>query len=143
MIILDTNVISETFRPRPDPGVILWLDEQDPVSLHLCAPVLAELHYGAARLKPSVRQQNLMRLISELATELFSGRIIPFDWMAAIAYGLIVSGREAAGRPISVIDAMIAAIAQSNNATLATRNTADFEQTGITLVNPFSEPTAP
>lgn len=143
MILLGTNVISETLRPRPDPLVIEWLNAKAPEELFLCTPVLAELYYGAARLVPSERQRKLQRLIAELTTELFPQRMLPFDREAASEYGWLVAEREKAGRLITVMDAQIAAIAKSNSATFATRNVADFELTGITLVNPFSDSGTP
>ena len=138
MIVLDTNVISERLRIEPDPKVLLWLDSQPADVLYLCTPVLAEMQFGAAKLKPSARRRGLLNAISSLASDVFHGRILPFDVDAALAYGLICAERGALGRTIAPIDAMIAAIARSNNATLATRNTADFEQTGIKVLNPFT-----
>ena len=138
MIILDTNVISERLRSEPDPNILLWLDSQPADALYLCTPVLAEMQFGAARLKPSARQRGLLNAILSLASDVFDGRILPFDMDAALAYGLICAEREAIGRTIAPVDAMIAAITGSNNAVLATRNIADFEHTGIELLNPFA-----
>ena len=137
MIILDTNVISERLRERPDQNISLWFDSQPADALYLCTPVLAEMQFGAARLQPSARQRGLLNAISSLVSDVFNGRILSFDWDAALAYGVICARREALGRTIAPMDAMIAAIARSNNASLATRNVADFEQTGIDVLNPF------
>lgn len=136
MIVLDTNIISETMRQRPDPAVIDWLDGQSPNDLYLCAPVLAELHYGIARLKESARKEALNHLCQRMVDEVFGDRILAFDAPAAEAYGQLVAKRESAGNPITVMDAMIASIAQSNNAALATRNTTHFSGTDLALVNP-------
>ena len=137
MIVLDTNVISETMRRGPDAAVVCWLDNQPANELYLCTPVLAELHYGIFRLENSARKTTLLRVCDQIVGEVFEGRILTFDAPAAEAYGKLVAKRESEGRPIAVIDAMIAAIAQSNYATLATRNTAHFIKTGVALVNPF------
>jgi len=137
MIVLDTNIISETMRLKPNGTVIAWLDGQPPNELYLCAPVLAELHYGIARLDDSARKTSLSNICHEMTTQIFDGRILAFDASAAESYGHLVAKREAEGNPISIIDAMIAAIAQSNHAALATRNTRDFAETGLTLINPF------
>lgn len=137
MIVLDTNVISETMRAKPDRRVVQWLDRQNPSNLYLCAPVLAEIFHGIARLDASVRKTPLLDLCREMVAQVFHGRVLPLDAAAAEAYGSIVAQREAHGRPITVIDAMIAAIARSNNAELATRNTRDFTATGLKLINPF------
>lgn len=137
MIVLDTNVISETMRRTPNAAVVDWLDGQSRNELYLCAPVLAELCYGIARLEESQRKLGLLRAYRQIIAEAFEGRILPFDTQAAEAYGELVAKLEGAGRIIDVIDAMIAAIAQSNSATLATRNTAHFADTGLVLVDPF------
>lgn len=138
MIVLDTNVISETMRRRPDETVVAWLDSQPPNDLYLCAPVLAELHYGIALLENSERKTVLMDRCQEMVSHVFEGRILTFDATAAEAYGTLVAGRETSGAPISVMDALIASIVRSNHATLATRNVGDFREIGLTLVNPFS-----
>jgi predicted nucleic acid-binding protein len=140
MIVLDTNVISETMRRMPNAAVVEWLDSQPANDLFLCTPVLAEIYYGVARLDESMRKSNLLRSYRQIVAEVFEGRILPFDAPAAEAYGELVAELESDGNPITVIDAMIAAIAQSNAATLATRNTAHFTKTGLALVNPFGAP---
>jgi hypothetical protein len=137
MIVLDTNVISETMRRTPNAAVIDWLDHQRRGELYLCAPVLAELCYGIARLEDSQRKLGLARAYRQIIAEAFEGRILPFDTQAAEVYGELVAKLESDGRVIDVIDATIAAIAQSNAATLATRNTAHFAHTGLALVDPF------
>ena len=137
MIVLDTNIISETMRRAPNAAVVDWLDSQPANDLYLCTPVLAEVYYGIARLDESTRKTNLLRSYRQIVAEVFEGHILPFDSPAAEAYGQLVAKRESEGNPITVIDAMIAAIAQSNSAALATRNTAHFIETGLTLINPF------
>ena len=137
MIVLDTNVISETMRRAPNAAVIDWLDNQPRSDLYLCAPVLAQVCYGIARLEESQRKLGLLRSYHQIIAEKFEGRILPFDTQAAEAYGELVAKLESDGRAIDVIDAMIAAIALSNAAALATRNMAHFTRTGLTLVDPF------
>jgi predicted nucleic acid-binding protein len=137
MIILDTNVVSETMRRLPNASVIDWLDNQGRSDLYLCAPVLAELCYGIARLEQSKRKLGLLRSYQQIIAEKFDGRILPFDTQSAEVYGELVAKREGDGRAIDVIDAMIAAVALSNAARLATRNMAHFAHTGLTLVDPF------
>jgi predicted nucleic acid-binding protein len=137
MIVLDTNVVSETMRGTPNAAVIEWLDHQPRSELYLCAPVLAELCYGIARLEKSQRKLGLLRAYRQVIEESFEGRILPFDTQAAEIYGDLVAKLDSDGKVIDVFDAMIAAIAQSNAATLATRNTAHFVHTGLALVDPF------
>ncbi|CAN5220149.1 type II toxin-antitoxin system VapC family toxin [soil metagenome] len=135
MIVLDTNVLSELTRPAPDPAVVRWLDAQP--ELFTTATVLAELVYGVTRLPAGRRRDLLEREIGELAEGGLAGRILPFDEHAAREYGAVVAARESRGMPISQADAQIAAVCLSTGAALATRNTGDFRELPLTLINPW------
>ena len=137
MIVLDTNVISELARQVPDPGVLSWLDSLEVSGLVTTAITAAELRYGVARLPDGHRKRELAAVIQGILTEDFHGRVLPFDERASVRYADIVAGRERAGRPIGIADAQIAAICRDLSATLATRNPADFEETGIELIDPW------
>lgn len=137
MILLDTNVLSELIRPEPDKGVTEWLDSLDPAAVATTAITAAELLYGVARLPAGRRRKQLSEAIRGLIEEDFEGRVEPFDAAAAAHYADLVSDRETAGRPISFADAQIAAICRKRGARLATRNTGDFKDTGIELLNPW------
>jgi predicted nucleic acid-binding protein len=137
VIILDTNVISELARLAPDPGVLSWLDSLDISDVATTAVTAAELRYGVARLPAGHRKREPTAVIRGLLAEDFHGRVLPFDERAAARYADIVTGRERIGRPIGVADAQIAAICRDAGAILATRNTADFEETGIELIDPW------
>ena len=137
MIILDTNVISELTRPVPDSGVIAWLDSQPAEETAVTAITVAELRYGVRRLPGGRRKAELSEAVSALVDTDFRGRVEAFDVLAAEQYADVVTIRERAGRPISTSDAQIAAICRVLNATLATRNTADFTGTGVDLINPW------
>lgn len=139
MIVLDTNVISELTRQTPDPGVLSWLDSQTASEVATTAVTAAELWYGVARLPAGHRKRELTAAIRGLLTEDFHGRVLPFDERASVRYADIVSSREQIGRPIGVAGAEIAAICRDLGATLATRNIADFEETGIELINPWNQ----
>ena len=137
MIILDTNVISELSRHVPDPGVLAWLDSLEISEVATTAITAAELRYGVARLPEGHRKRELTVMIRGILSEDFYGRILPFDERASARYADIVTGREKIGRPVGVADAQIAAICRDLGATLATRNTSDFEETGIELIDPW------
>ena len=137
MIILDTNVISELARQVPDSGVLAWLDSLEISEVATTAVTAAELRYGVARLPEGHRKRELTVMIREILTEDFHGRVLPFDERASVRYADIVTGRERTGRPIGVADGQIAAICRDLGATLATPNTADFEETGIELLDPW------
>ena len=137
MIVLDTNVISELARLIPVRGVLTWLDSLQVSETATTAITAAELRYGAARLPDGHRKRELTAVIRGILTEDFHGRVLPFDERASARYADIVIGRERIGRPIGVADAQIAAICRDAGAILATRNTADFAETGVELINPW------
>jgi toxin FitB len=137
VIILDTNVISELARQAPDPGVLSWLDSLDISGVATTAVTAAELRCGVVRLPEGHRKRELTAVIRGILAEDFHGRVLPFDERASVRYADIVAGRERMGRPIGVADAQIAAICRDAVAILATRNTADFEETGIELIDPW------
>ena len=139
MIVLDTNVVSETMRPRPATAVLAWLDRQQTDQLWLTAVNVAELMFGVARLPQGARQLQLADAIAAMLDEDFAGRVLSFDADAAAAYAELATGRERAGRPIAMADAQIAAICLHHGATLATRNAKDFDGLGLSLVNPWDE----
>jgi toxin FitB len=137
VILLDTNVISEFSKPAVNEAVLGWFRRQDLLTLHLCAPVVMEQTYGARRFQMKTGSDRFTRLTQRLFSETFAGRILPFDEIAAIRTGHVRAERDRAGRPIGVIDAMIAAICLVHDAILATRNIRDFDGLDLKLVNPF------
>jgi toxin FitB len=138
MIILDTNVLSELTRPEPNEAVLSWADSVPGPEAGITAITVAELLYGIARLPDGRRREQLGAAVHQLIDIDFGGRAHPFDVTAAAHYATIVADREAAGHPISVSDAQIAAICRSLRATLATRNTRDFRDTGTKLIDPWA-----
>lgn len=137
MIVLDTNVVSELMRPAPAPAVIEWVDAQPPRLLHLTAVTAAELLYGLARLPDGRRRDQVGEAVQALLEEQFASRVLAFDLVAAAHYADIVAGRETRGRPVSTADGQIAATCRSHGALLATRNVADFTDTGVEVVDPW------
>jgi predicted nucleic acid-binding protein len=137
VIVLDTNVLSEALKPVPSDTVLAWMAAEIPSSVFMTTITLAEVLYGVEALPPGKRRTRLLLAIEKMFAEEFAGRILPFDEDAARMFAGIVASREAAGRPISQFDAMIAAIARSHRAAVATRNTADFERCGIPVVDPW------
>lgn len=137
MIIVDTNVLSELMRPQPDAVVVSWFGRQFEHELFTTSITQAEVTLGVALLPASKRQDALLAVVEDMFAQDFAGRILPFDSVAVHAYVQIVAHRKQLGRPISQFDAQIAAIAAVCDAVLATRNTKDFEDCGITVVNPW------
>ena len=137
MIVLDTNVVSELVRATPSRSVINWLDVQDSAELMITALTAAEVRAGVALLPSGRRRHDIGRQMETLLTETFAGYVLAFDVDSTPHYADILASRTRAGRPISAIDAQIAAISRQHEATLATRNTADFINTGLDLINPW------
>lgn len=139
MVMLDTNVVSELMRLQPTPSVVSWVDALPPESIWICAVTLAELRLGVALLPEGNRRAVLVER-TELILERLVPLCAPFDALAANEYARVVAARRKAGRPISVQDAQIAAIALSTGLTLATRNVKDFEGIeGMKLIDPWLE----
>lgn len=144
MILLDTNVLSEFMRPQPSAQVLSWLNGQPAEEVWISAISRAEIELGLALLPEGRRQAALAQAAQAMFDEDFAGRCLPFDEAAAGHYARIVSARVQAGRPISVEDAQIAAIALAQRMVLATRNTTDFERIdGLALINPWTKGTRP
>jgi toxin FitB len=136
MIILDTNVVSEMMRPVPQPGVLKWFVTQSPADVHITAVTMAEVLFGI-QVFPAGKRRDALRAGADKTFAVFAGHILPFDDRAAHEFSIIASTRRKRGRPISEFDAQISAIALVNEATLATRNTDDFEGCGIPLIDPW------
>jgi predicted nucleic acid-binding protein len=138
MIILDTNVLSESLRPVPDGRVVQWMSDLSAGAVCTTSICRSELMYGVRVLPEGRRRDRLFVNIESIFDVVLAGRVLSFDSDAADAFALIASERRAAGRPISQNDAMIAAIARSRGASLATRNSKDFQGCGIELIDPWS-----
>lgn len=144
MILLDTNVLSEFMRARPVASVVSWLDEQPTGEVYTSAVSRAEIELELMLMPPGGRREALSRAAWAMFDEDFAGRCLPFDEEAARQYARIVSARTLAGRPISVEDAQIAAIALAHRMPLATRNTTDFDLIdGLAVVNPWTDGAGP
>ena len=136
--LLDTNVVSEWVKPRPDPRVVAWLADVDEDRVFLSVVTLGEIRHGIERLPAGRRRERLDEWLREELPERFESRVLPIDVAVANAWGRIVAQRERTGRSISTIDAFIAATAEVHGLTLVTRNASDFRSSVKTLVDPWS-----
>jgi predicted nucleic acid-binding protein len=130
VIVLDTNVVSEPLRAEPDPVVMSWLSRQEQAKI--TAITMSELLIGVLLLPGGTRRDLLHAALNG-----FDFDVLPFDARAAEAYAHMHIRRPASGAPLSVQDGMIAAICLVHGATLATRNTKDFADLGVDLVDPW------
>ena len=138
MIVLDTGIVSEPLKPKPDPEVLAWLNRQAPETLYLTTISLAELSAGVEVLPAGKRRAALQQAVGAQVLSLFQGRVLGFDHEVALAFGRIAAKAQAAGNPIDFADCAIAAIATTHRFILATRNARDFKGTGVELLNPCS-----
>lgn len=137
--LLDTNVVSEWVKPRPDPGVVAWLADADEDRVLISVITLAELRHGIERLPPGSRRRRLDRWLRDELPLRFEGRIVPIDAVIADAWGQLMARGQSAGRPISAMDGFIAATALAHDLDLVTRNVADFKAWLKSVVNPWSD----
>lgn len=137
MIVLDTNVLSELMRTTHDSKVTAWIAKQPMASVFTTTLTQAEIFYGLALLPAGRRRDALVAAARPMFEIDLAGRILPFDIDAASAFPEIAAGRKRQGKPISQIDAQIAAIVCSRGARLATRNIHDFTDCGIAVVDPW------
>jgi toxin FitB len=135
--LLDTNVVSEWVKPRPDPGVIAWLAEADEDRVLISVVTLAELRYGVERMVAGRRRARLDAWLREELPLRFEGRVLPVDAAVADSWGKLMAQGEAAGRPLGVVDAFIGATATAHGLTLVTRNVTDFAGSLKAIVNPW------
>jgi toxin FitB len=138
MIVLDTNVLSETLRPIPEPSVLEWLANQPRASLFTTTVTRGEILYGIQLLSDGKRRRGLWDAAKKIFDEDFADQVLSFDSDSADMYAEISASRRTAGKPISQFDAMIVAMARSRGASLATRNVKDFEDCGVDVINPWT-----
>lgn len=131
--LLDTNVISELRRKRPDATVVSWLKRAEPAALSISVLTLGEIAKGAARCAERDRSQAemLYRWLALVRTN-YADRTIAIDGDVSETWG-----RLAAKRPMPVIDGLLAATALVRGLTLVTRNVRDFADAGISVFNPW------
>ncbi len=138
--LLDTNVVSEWTKPKPNPNLIAWLASVDEDRTFLSVMTIAEIKFGIERLKPSQHRAKLESWLHGNLAERFEGRLLPVNSTVAETWGKITAARAAIGRPIPIMDGFIAATATVFGLTLVTRNTGDFENTPAPPLNPWRKP---
>ena len=137
--LLDTNVVSEWTKPRPDSGVVAWLAEADEDRVFISVMTLAELRYGVERMPTGARRNRLDTWVSEQLPARFEARVLPIDAETADTWGHVMARGRTGGRPVGTMDAFIAATAERHHLTLVTRDVSDFDVLGIRVINPWSK----
>ena len=137
MIVLDTNVLSETLKPQPDATVLAWLDAQLAETLHLSSVTVAELLFGVAVLAAGKRRDRLAAAVAGLV-DLYQGRVLPFDVEAARTYAVLAATARSRARGFPIPDGYIAATAASRNFIVASRDASAFEACGLQAIDPWT-----
>jgi predicted nucleic acid-binding protein len=137
--LLDTNVVSEWVKPRPEPRVVAWLADVDEDRVFISVVTIAELRHGIERLAVGRRRERLDEWLRHDLLERFDGRVLQIDAVVADACGDVVARRERSGRPITTMDAFMAATAEVHKMTLVTRNESDFRPSVKMVFDPWTE----
>jgi len=135
--LLDTNVISELVRPQPARRVMEWMEAADEDLLYLSVLTLGEIRKGAALLAQGKRRTQLETWLEVELPERFSNRVLPIDAVVADRWGLLASEAQRRGKPLAVIDGLLAATAIHHNLTVVSRNAADFMDAQVQVLNPW------
>ena len=138
MILVDTNVVSESLRRAPVSRVTEWLDAQALETLYLSASTVAELRFGVWSLPAGRRRDRLLEDLEERVSPMFVGRVLPFDPATAKAYAELMAKARSEGRTIPVSDGYIAATAAARGMLVVTRDTAPIEVAGLRTVDPWT-----
>ena len=136
--LIDTNVVSETLKPRPERRVVDWISRQMANDLFLASISLGELVRGVRRMRDRARRERFQRWIDYDLAAQFQGRILPFDRETAVIWGEIMGDGDRVGRPKPMADAQIAAVARRHGLTLVTRNMRDFVGMEVVLLDTWA-----
>lgn len=137
--LLDTCVISEVVKQKPDNKVLEWLQNQDETNLYLSVLTFGEIEKGIEKSANAERKKRLRLWVEEDLKQRFENRILPIDMQTAIKWGGIQGKSEAAGKPLPAIDGLIAVTGLVNNCIVVTRNTSDMQQSSVELYNPWKD----
>jgi toxin FitB len=135
--LLDTCVISEFIKPHPEPKVVDWLNTTDPDQVFLSAVTIGEIQFGISNRPPSNRRTELEIWLNESLFPQFTNRILTLDADIFLTWGQMTAQQRQQGKPMSVMDSLIAAVALQHRMVLVTRNISDFSATGLSLLNPW------
>ena len=134
--LLDTCVLSEVWKPEPDPRVIDWFAESLEEELFLSVLTLGELRKGLDRL-PAGKERDRLGADYAVLRSRFSSRVLPVTDVVAERWGALAAAAVRAGRHLHVVDGLLAATALVSGLTVVTRNVDDFAGTSVPLLDPF------
>jgi len=135
--LVDTNVISELIAGQPSPKVVAWIDQLDPGTIYLSVITIGEIRKGIEKLRASKRKDTIKDWLDTDLLIRFQGRIVEISVETMLLWAVLVARLEREGKPMGAIDSLIAASALQGQYVLATRNEDDFQNTGVTVINPW------
>jgi len=135
--LLDTCVISELIKKKPNPKIVQWIAKTEESSLFMSVLTIGEIHKGIEKLPESRKKEKLHDWIRYDLEERFQNRILDFDLQTAVIWGRIQAHSELSGKAMPAIDGLIAATGLSYDLAVVTRNSTDMEMSGVTLINPW------
>ncbi len=135
--LLDTCVISELIKRKPDENVLSWLKNQNEESLYLSVLTFGEIEKGIEKAADITRKKNLQRWVEDDLMRRFEGRIIPIDLNVSVKWGAVQGAAELLGQPMPSIDGLIAVSALVHHCIVVTRNSSDMQQSSVELLNPW------
>lgn len=135
--LVDTDVLSEAVRKKPNEAVLRWLRANE-ASLHVSAITIGELRRGIERLPRGKRREALLEWLGNLCG-IMKGRILSFNVGVAHVWGQLKAAWDTRGIVVPSLDSQLAATAHRHGLTLVTRNEKHFRETGVSVVNPFAE----
>ncbi|MGE8106940.1 type II toxin-antitoxin system VapC family toxin [Allorhizobium sp. NPDC080224] len=138
MILLDTNVISEPWKPAPSADVVAWLDAQAIETLFISAISVAELRFGIASMSVGRRQSILRTRFEDEVLPHFVERVMPITLSTSRFYSELMAGARLSGKAIGMADGLIAATAAERGLVVATRDTSPFKAAGLKVINPWN-----
>ncbi len=137
--LLDTCLISELAKPKPDEKVVDWVLSENETSFYISVLTFGELHKGIEKLPESKKKEQLRKWVENELKTRFQNRIIGIDMKVSIIWGEIQCLTEKKGKPTPAIDSLIAATGIAYDLTVVTRNVGDMKQCGVRLLNPWSD----
>jgi len=135
--LLDTCVISELVKIRPNKKVVDWITQNNEENFYVSSLTFGEIHKGIEKLPESIRKNTLHQWVEHDLKDRFRNRILSVDLNVAMVWGKIQAKTELDGRPMPAIDGLIAATGMAYDLTVVTRNIVDMEQSGVSLLNPW------
>ena len=135
--LLDTCVLSEFVKPKPERKVVDWLNSVDLEAVFLSAVTIGEIQFGISNRSPSNRRTELEVWLNEALPQQFGGRILALEAATFVEWGKLTAEQKRRGEAQGVMDSLITATALEHKLVVVTRNVDDFKVSGLSVFNPW------